>query len=127
MAWSNPPNKQAVFYTSFIFVSGYSIFMFLAKWKITRIGSLIFESIGKHSLTIFLYHHLAIYYAAKSGDLLRMMGNPVIKSIWFISFAVFIPLSISFIKNNAKVILLSSSSREDEHGEHNDGQQVHQS
>lgn len=97
LAWSNPPNKQTILYSLSVFLLGYCIFMILAKWKVTKIFTSVFMHLGVHSYYIYLYHILAIHYASKNYYKFGISDNWTIKAIWFLSFAVAIPLLIGVV------------------------------
>lgn len=97
LGWTNPPNKQTFLYTLSVLLLGYSIFMIFTKWKFTKKVLSIFTVMGRYSLYIFLYHLLSIFYATKIFDMIKISENGIIKAVWFLSFAIVIPVLIGVI------------------------------
>lgn len=105
IAWSNPPNKQAIFYTLAVLAFAYSVHMLLAKMKITHRFLSLFSIIGKYSLYIFLYHMLAIHYTTKLLNSADLYNNNVIKAIFLLTISVVVPTVIGIVtKSRSKVV-----------------------
>ncbi|MNI09924.1 Acyltransferase family protein [compost metagenome] len=104
LAWSNPPNKQAIMYTLFVFVFAFSLYMVASKWKIPTKTLSLFTIMGRHSFYIFLYHLLFIFYASKITTAIGPLNNKLLNAILFLLFAIIIPILIGVIVKYRSVI-----------------------
>ncbi|MGG3282738.1 acyltransferase family protein [Paenibacillus solani] len=108
LGWTNPPNKYTIIYSLSVMVFGFSLFMLLAKWRVSKTFLSMFETLGKYSLYIFLYHWLGIDYAK---ELIGVAEINFFNTICLFVFAVVFPTIIGMlvkyrwkIVNNKKIL-----------------------
>lgn len=95
-AWSNPPNALAVLYTLLVFVVLFNLSAFADLSPSPLFGRArgAIGFIGRNSLTIFLYHRLAMRLVLASAWYAPVSRVPVLNELCVLSVAIAVPVAV---------------------------------
>jgi surface polysaccharide O-acyltransferase-like enzyme len=95
-AWSNPPNALAVVYTLLVFVVLFNLSAFadLSRSPLPGRARDAIAFIGKNSLTVFLYHRLAMRLVLASAWYAPVSRVPVLNEACVLSVAIAVPVAV---------------------------------
>jgi fucose 4-O-acetylase-like acetyltransferase len=95
-AWSNPPNAPAVVYTLLVFVVLYNLSALAGASRSPVPGAVrgAVAFVGRHSLTIFLYHRLALQLGLAPAWYASIHRVPVVNELYVLSLAILTPVAL---------------------------------